>query len=208
MDRVRIGLIGAGVMGRIHARSLSHAPWTAQSLVAVADLDHGKASRCAEEVRCEGRLRSATTSCSSDPSIDAVVICTPGTTHAAIIEAAANAGNHIFCEKPIDWDLAAVDRALAAVERCGRQAPDRLPAALRRRVPASAGGHHLRSGRASAYPAPDQPRSREPLHARRAEGDLYFDSTIHDLDMVRFLTGEEVESVMSFGGGDGSRRRG
>jgi myo-inositol 2-dehydrogenase/D-chiro-inositol 1-dehydrogenase len=123
MDRVRIGLIGAGVMGHIHARGISSHVDRA-TLVAVADLDQGKASGCAEEFGVSGAY-GGYREMLADPSIDAVVIYTPGNTHAEIIDAAANAGKHIFCEKPIDWDLAWVDRALA------------------------------RDGRASAYPAPD-----------------------------------------------------
>ena len=111
MGRLRIGLIGAGVMGRIHARCLSTAVGGGE-LMAIADLDGRKAAACAEEFDAEG-VYVDHSAILADNSIDAVIICTPGKTHAAIIEAAANAGKHIFCEKPIDWDLAAVDRALA-----------------------------------------------------------------------------------------------
>src|SRR5687767_1229394 len=99
MDRVRIGLIGAGTMGRIHARSISRRVDDAD-LVAVADLDHAKASRCAEEfgaVHAHAGYREMM----AEAFVDAVMVCTPGTTHAEIIEAGANAGKHVFCEKPI-----------------------------------------------------------------------------------------------------------
>jgi myo-inositol 2-dehydrogenase/D-chiro-inositol 1-dehydrogenase len=127
------------------------------------------------------------------------VISTPGDTHAEIMEAAANAGKHIFCEKPIDWDLAAVDRALAAVDRAGVKLQigfcRRFDAEFRRAREAVVSGkigrpqilHLISRDPASPYAGP------------KGEGDLYFDSTIHDLDMARFLTGEEVESVVSIG---------
>ena len=51
--------------------------------------------------------------------LDAIVICSPTNMHADMIEEAAKAGKHIFCEKPIDLDLARVDRALATVKQAG-----------------------------------------------------------------------------------------
>jgi myo-inositol 2-dehydrogenase / D-chiro-inositol 1-dehydrogenase len=197
MSAVRVGLIGAGVMGRIHALHLSHEISGAR-LVAVADLDLAKALRCAEEFGANGAFADYPEML-ADASIDAVVICTPGKTHAEIIEAAAKAGKHIFCEKPIDWDLRAVDRALAAVDTAGvklqigfqrrfdgafRQARDAV-------VSGGIGPPHI------LHLISRDPAS--PYAGHKAEGDLYFDSTIHDLDMVRFLMGEEVDSVISFG---------
>ena len=206
MDRVRIGLIGAGVMGHIHARCLSSHVDRAD-LVAVADLDLGKASGCAEEFGVSGAY-AGYREMLADASIDAVVICTPGNTHAEIIDAAANAGKHIFCEKPIDWDLAAVDRALAAVERAGVK----LQVGFQRRFD----GEFQRVRETVVSGAVGRPHilhliSRDPTSpyaGPKREGDLYFDSAIHDLDMVRYLTGEEVESVVSFGAAVGLAEEG
>jgi len=206
MDRERVGLIGAGVMGRIHARCLSRQIDGAY-LVAVADLDQQKASRCAEEFGASG-AHAGYSEMLANTAIDAVVICTPGNTHAKIIEAAAKAGKHIFCEKPIDWDLSAVDRALAAVKRAGVK----LQVGFQRRFD----GEFQRVREAVASGAVGRPHilhliSRDPASpyaGPKGEGDLYFDSTIHDLDMVRFLTGEEAESVMSFGAAMGLAEEG
>ena len=206
MDRVQIGLIGAGVMGHIHARSLARDVDRA-ALVAVADLDLRKASGCAEEFGVSGAY-AGYGEMLADPSIDAVVICTPGNTHAEIIGAAANAGKHIICEKPIDWDLASVDRALAAVERAGVK----LQVGFQRRfdveflrvrevvVSGKVGRPHI------LHLTSRDPAS--PYAGPKREGDLYFDSTIHDLDMARFLTSEEVESVVSFGAAMGLAEEG
>lgn len=206
MDRVRIGLIGAGVMGHIHARSLASDVDRA-ALVAVADLDLGKASGCAEEFGASGAYAEYREML-VDTSIDAVVICTPGNTHAEIIEAAANARKHTFCEKPIDWDLAAVDRALAAVEWAGVK----LQVGFQRRFD----GEFKRVREAVVSGEVGRPHilqltSRDPASpyaGPKGEGDLYFDTTIHDLDMVRYLTGEEVESVVSFGAAIGLAEEG
>lgn len=206
MGRVRVGLIGAGVMGRIHARCLSRQV-DGGDLVAVADLDHGKAARCVDEFGGSGAFADYGAML-AEAAIDAVVICTPGQTHAQVIEAAANAGKHIFCEKPIDWDLGAVDRALAAVERAGVK----LQVGFQRRFDRE----FLRARAAIVSGAIGRPHilhliSRDPASPHsgpKGEGDLYFDSTIHDLDMVRFLTGEEVESVISFGAAMGLAEEG
>jgi myo-inositol 2-dehydrogenase/D-chiro-inositol 1-dehydrogenase len=206
VDRVQIGLIGAGVMGHIHARCIS-SHMDRATLVAVADLDLGKASGCAEEFGVS-RAYAGYREMVADPSIGAVVICTPGNTHAEIIEAAANAGKHIFCEKPIDWDLAAVDRALKAVEHAGVK----LQVGFQRRFDAA----FQRVREVVVSGAIGRPHilrliSRDPTSpyaGPKDEGDLYFDSTIHDLDMVRFLTGEEVESVVSFGAAMGLAEEG
>ena len=55
----------------------------------------------------------------SDSKIDAVMICSPTDTHADLVVRAAEAGKHIFCEKPIDHNFVKIDQALAAVEKAG-----------------------------------------------------------------------------------------
>src|SRR2546428_9073826 len=109
---VRIGLIGAGVMGRIHARGLSR-DVNGSELIAVADLDREKAERCAEEFGATD-VHGDDASLLADRSIDAVLICTPGNTHADLIEAAAQAGKKGFFEKAIEWGPSAADKALAS----------------------------------------------------------------------------------------------
>jgi myo-inositol 2-dehydrogenase / D-chiro-inositol 1-dehydrogenase len=193
-------------MGRIHARSLAD-EGNAAVLIAAADLDAEKAARCAEEFGAEG-IYTDDEALLADDSIDAVLICTPGDTHAGIIEAAANAGKHIFCEKPIDWDLAAVDRALAAVEGAGVK----LQIGFQRRFDRE----FQRAREAVASGKIGRPHvvhliSRDPVlpyAGPKAAGDIYFDSTIHDLDMARFLSGEEVESVVSLGAAMGGEEEG
>jgi myo-inositol 2-dehydrogenase/D-chiro-inositol 1-dehydrogenase len=197
MERVRIGLIGAGVMGRIHARCLSQHVESAH-LIAVADMDGAKAAQFAEEFGAEA-VYTDPSALLADGSIAAVVVCTPANTHAAIIEAAADAGRHILCEKPLDWDLSAADRALQAVERAGvilQMGFQRRfdPAFMRARDQISLG----RAGPIDivSVVSRDPPL---PYTGPKPGGDLYFETTIHDLDMLRFLTGEEAESVVSFG---------
>ena len=136
-----------------------------------------------------------------DPGIDAVAICSSTDTHARIIEDAAAAGKHVFCEKPIDFDLARIDRALGAVARNGVKLQvgfnRRFDPSFRRVREVVASGsvgepHIVRI--TSRDPAPP------PIEYVRVSGGIFLDMTIHDFDMARFLVGREVEEVYASGG--------
>jgi myo-inositol 2-dehydrogenase/D-chiro-inositol 1-dehydrogenase len=138
--------------------------------------------------------------------VEAVVIVTPTATHADLIEAAARAGKAIFCEKPIALDVATTERALATVERAGvplqigfQRRYDTGFAEAQRRVAAGEIGkvHLLRSVSHDPYPP-----SREYILGC---GGQFVDMTIHDLDIARFVTGLEVESVSAFGSALGAQ---
>jgi len=133
-------------------------------------------------------------------SLDAVAICSPTDTHARYIEAAAGAGKHIFCEKPVDQDLEVIRGVLAEVERSGvrlmvgynrRFDPDFMKA--RELVAAGQVGdiHILRI--TSRDPAPP------PLSYIAVSGGLFLDMAIHDFDMARFITGMEIVEVFARG---------
>src|SRR5258707_19452 len=114
---LKMGLIGAGRIGRLHAEHLT-SRITSADLVMVADTF--------EEVARETAERYGIPLAAQDyravldrPDIQAVVICSSTGTHAQIIEEAARAGKHIFCEKPVALDLPSIDQALAAVEPAG-----------------------------------------------------------------------------------------
>jgi myo-inositol 2-dehydrogenase/D-chiro-inositol 1-dehydrogenase len=131
----------------------------------------------------------------ADRQIQAVVICAPTPLHSALIEEAAAAGKHIFCEKPVDFDLARIDAALAAVKKAGVK----LQIGFNRRFDAN----FARVRRAVAEGEIGQPQllhivSRDPgpppLSYVKSSGGIFMDMTIHDFDMARFLIGE-VEEV-------------
>lgn len=136
----------------------------------------------------------------ASPAVDAVAICTTTDTHVDLIVAAAQAGKHIFCEKPISLDLAEVDRALAAVERAGVL----LQIGFNRRFDAGHRWVHdavaegligeLHLVRISSRdPAPP------PLDYLRVSGGIFLDMTIHDFDMARFVSGSDVVEVFARG---------
>jgi myo-inositol 2-dehydrogenase/D-chiro-inositol 1-dehydrogenase len=107
----KIGLLGAGRIGQVHARAVSSVP-NAQ-LVAVADPMPAAAEMLRDSYSCEVRTIEQIKDAAD---IDAVIICTPTDTHADLIEDFARAGKAIFCEKPVDLDLSRVKACLKVVE--------------------------------------------------------------------------------------------
>ena len=123
---MRVGLLGAGRIGRIHG--LNVAARADAELVAVTDAVPAAAAALAAET---GAKETSAEAILSDGGIDAILICTPTDTHADLIEAAVSAGKAVFCEKPVDLDAARIRRCLATVETSGRFADDRLQPPLR-----------------------------------------------------------------------------
>jgi myo-inositol 2-dehydrogenase/D-chiro-inositol 1-dehydrogenase len=193
-DILNIGLIGAGRIGRVHAENLTYRIPAAR-LLAVADVVEQAARDCAQRLgipKAVGDYRALL----EDRSIQAVAICSATDTHAQIIEEAARAGKHIFCEKPIALNLATIDQALAAVERAGV----RLQIGFNRRFDAN----YRRVRQAIEQGEIGQPQmlhiiSRDPapppIAYIKLSGGIFLDMTIHDFDMARFLIGSEVEEV-------------
>src|SRR6266702_2894743 len=114
---LKLGLIGAGRIGRLHAKLLTTSI-PAANLLIVADVFEESARQCAESYNIPAFSRDYHAVLDRE-DIQAVVICSSTDTHARIIEEAAQAGKHIFCEKPIALDLPTIDRALDAVAHAG-----------------------------------------------------------------------------------------
>ncbi len=193
-DRVRVGVIGAGAMGTYHCRSLAQRILGAE-LAALADVK-AEAARRAAALADGARATTEPESLLADPSIEAVVIASPNDTHARYVEAAARAGKHVFCEKPIALDLESADAALAAVKQHGVKLQigfqRRFDAAYRRARGAIAAGELGRLELIVATTRDPKPPGLPQLHR---SGGLFPDTAIHDLDAVRFLSGLEVAEV-------------
>lgn len=195
MSKLRVALLGAGRLGAAHARTLSGLPEA--RLVVIADpRPEGRALAEQYDARAVAEPREAIDAA----EVDAVVIVTPTATHAELIEAAARAGKAIFCEKPIALDVVTTERALAVVAQTGvplqigfQRRYDSGFAEAQRRIASGEIGdvHLLRSVSHDPYPP-----SREYITGC---GGQFLDMTIHDLDIARFVTGLEVESVAAFG---------
>ena len=192
---VRIGLLGAGRIGRVHASVLGGIE-TAR-LVAV----HDPASAAADEVvRATGARKTTSEEIIAAPDIDAVVIATPTETHPAAVEAAARAGKAVLCEKPIDLDPNRARACVKAVHETGarlmvgfnrRFDPDF--AEVRRQIDSGAIGDVELVQITSRDPAPP------PVDYVARSGGIFVDMMIHDFDMARFLLGEEVVEVSATG---------
>lgn len=194
----RIAVVGAGRIGFLHARNIVH-QMSALELAGVVE------PRPSAEVRawadeCSVRIWRDAQEMFAAPGIHAVLISTPTDTHAALIGTAAAAGLHIFCEKPVTPD---VESALAAVRRAAdagvllqigfNRRFDHNFAALRNAAVAG------RLGRIEIVRVTSRDPGPPPLEYVRRSGGLFMDMTIHDFDMIRFLSGAEVTEVYARG---------
>jgi myo-inositol 2-dehydrogenase / D-chiro-inositol 1-dehydrogenase len=194
---VRIGVIGVGRIGRLHAELLARrVPGAAVTMV------HDPHEESARTVAETFGLAAATDvdAVLGAADVDAVAICSSTDTHADLIVAAAEAGKAIFCEKPVSLDLVEVNRALAAVEAAGvpfqigfNRRFDPAHAAVAGAVADGEIGDPQLVRISSRDPAPP------PMDYIRHSGGIFLDMTIHDFDMARFVTGSEVVEVYARG---------
>ncbi len=197
-NRVNVGVIGAGRIGRVHAGDLVRQVPAAR-VVAVADVIEDAARKLAADFQIP-KVFDDPRAIFDDKEIDAVIICSSTDTHAQMIEDAAAARKHIFCEKPIALDLARIDRALAAVHQAGVK----LQIGFNRRFDPSFKHVHdvVASGKIGA-PHILRITSRDPAPPPpgyiKTSGGIFLDMTIHDFDMARYQVGSEVEEVYAVG---------
>jgi myo-inositol 2-dehydrogenase / D-chiro-inositol 1-dehydrogenase len=191
---LNVGIIGAGRIGKVHAATLAYRIPAAR-ILAIADVDLAAAQQAAAQFGIPVAADNAA-AVLERPDIDAVLICSSTDTHAAFTEAAAAAGKHIFCEKPIALDLAVIDRTLAAVARAGVK----LQLGFNRRFDANF--QRVRQAIVSGEigePALLHIISRDPgpppIAYVKVSGGMFMDMTIHDFDMARYLIGADVEEV-------------
>lgn len=188
---VRFGLLGAGRIGKVHAKAITSS--SKAKLVAVADAFEKAATDLAGQYGAEVRSVEAILNAAD---IDAVVICTPTDTHAELIEQFSRAGKAIFCEKPIDLDVERVKACLKVVDAAAAT----LMVGFNRRFDPHfmAVQDVIAKGEigvvemvtiVSRDPGPP------PIDYIKRSGGIFRDMTIHDFDMARWLLGEEIETV-------------
>jgi myo-inositol 2-dehydrogenase/D-chiro-inositol 1-dehydrogenase len=195
MKTPQIALIGAGRIGQIHARNL--VADCGASLRYVVDADAAAAVRLASETGAES-VDVATVL--GDPAIRAIVVASPTDTHSELIRAGARAGKAIFCEKPLDLDAARAAATLQAVSDSGallalgfNRRFDPAFDRLQREIAAGRVGAVEVVSITSRDPTPP------PASYVARSGGLFRDMMIHDLDMARWLLGEEPISVYARG---------
>ncbi len=197
-ERVRIGLLGCGRIGSMHADLVARrVPGTA--LAAVYDVAADMAASVAETFGV--RQASSAAELIEADDVDAVAICSSTDTHIDLLELVAAAGKPAFVEKPLSLDLAEVDRGIAAATEAQiavqvgfNRRFDAAHRHVRDRVAAGDVGdvHLVRIS--SRDPAPP------PIAYIQVSGGIFCDMTIHDFDMARFVTGSEAVEVYATGG--------
>lgn len=194
MKQLQIGIIGAGRIGSLHAKSITYNVPTAQ-VIGITDVNMSAAQAVQQELGIP-KLYQDYKQLLADPDVDAVFICSSTDTHADIAVEAAGAGKHIFCEKPVDLTPQKVKAVMAAVEKAGVKLQvgfnrrfDHNFSYVKKLVNDSCVGDVHIIKITSRDPAPP------PAEYSAVSGGMFLDMTIHDFDMARFLAGSEVTSV-------------
>ncbi|WP_277752184.1 Gfo/Idh/MocA family oxidoreductase [Streptomyces sp. C] len=195
---MRVGIVGAGRMGRLHARTLLHLPDRPDLLVYDVDTDGARrlARTLAEETGA--RVEARPTLADVVAGADALVVATPASERRAPLLAAARAGLPVFCEKPLTADPAEARELAGALAGTRthvgfQRRSDPGYRALRDRI-ASGGLGRILLVRCTAF-------DHEPPAASygRTSGDIFTDCLIHDIDAVHWLTGLRTVAVQADG---------
>ncbi len=198
MRKVNIGVIGVGRIGRMHTRNLKHQV-SGVNVLGVADVLEKAAQSIAKDL--EIPIAEKDYHCLlENKDIDAVVICSSSGTHAQIISEAAQAGKHIFCEKPIALDIDKIDQAIMAVKNAGVK----LQVGFNRRFdPSFKKAKDLVASGKIGNPHLVRITSRDPepppISYVKVSGGIFLDMMIHDFDMARYLLDQEVVELMAVG---------
>jgi myo-inositol 2-dehydrogenase / D-chiro-inositol 1-dehydrogenase len=190
---LNVALLGAGRIGKVHAKAVETA--AGAKLVAVADAMAEAAQSLADAY---GAKVSTIDEIESSGDVNAVIICTPTDTHADLIERFARVGKAIFCEKPVDLSVQRVRDCLQVVEETGavlmlgfNRRFDPHFQAVRAEIDAG------RIGDVEMVQIVSRDPGAPPPSYITSSGGIFRDMTIHDFDMARFLLGEEVEMVQA-----------
>jgi predicted dehydrogenase len=204
MDRnICIAVLGLGEMGTIHAESLRRLGGVELALASKrSEVLHELAERL--YVPCALRFESYEDALAS-PRVDAVVVATAPADHTERIVRAAQAGKHIFCEKPLGLSAASVEKALAQVEHARLERGDFgkkvfMVGFMRRFDPAYARGKLLVQSGALGKPTVLKCTSGDAEYPAKYQRDLGYNSmlldlAVHDIDLARWLLGAEVHRV-------------
>ena len=192
---LNIGLLGCGRIGQVHGATLRG--MTTARAAAVSDAMPAAAQTLADKLGAKVMTSEAML---TDPSIDAVVIGTPTTTHYDLIHQAAANGKAIFCEKPVDLSVERIKECLKAVDKAGvafmtafNRRFDPSFAHLQRQISDGVIGNVELVTILSRDPSPP------PIDYIKTSGGIFRDMMIHDLDMARFLLGEDPVELHAVG---------
>ncbi|MBR1532051.1 MAG: inositol 2-dehydrogenase [Eubacterium sp.] len=192
MKKLKVGIIGAGRIGQVHAKSITyHIPQA--EIVAISDIYVDGAKKVAEELGIPNYYQDYH-EILNNPEIEAVLICSSTDTHADIACEAAQAGKHIFCEKPVDLTVAKIKKVIDEVNKAGVK----LQIGFNRRydhnfahIKELANDGKLGDLQIIKITSRD-PEPPAPEYVA-VSGGIFLDMTVHDFDMARFIGGEVDE---------------
>ena len=194
---LNIGIIGAGRIGKVHAQSITFHVKNAQ-VAAIADPFMNDETKAWAEGLGIPKVSSDYHDILNDPAIDAVLICS--STNADIAIEAIHAGKNVFCEKPVSQDLSKIKEVMEALKGSNvkfqvgfnRRFDHNFRAVKQNVADGNIGDVHIVK---ITSRDPDAPS----LDYVKVSGGMFLDMTIHDFDMVRYLTGSEVTEVSAYG---------
>ena len=193
---IGVAALGAGRMGLTHIQNLAGIPRV--RVIAVADPDPEAAERGRSLARAEQAFTDPLAAIAAQ-GVEAVVIVTPTSTHAQLIEAAVTAGKAVWSEKPIALDLDETARVVDVIRRTGQPVQlgfmrrfDPGYRAARARIAAG------ELGRIEVFRALSRDTYPPSVDFLRHSGGLFLDMAVHDLDLARYLVGE-VDEVHTWG---------
>jgi myo-inositol 2-dehydrogenase / D-chiro-inositol 1-dehydrogenase len=197
MRPTTVAVIGIGRIGRMHTENLVHAVPNAyvRAVVSRRQVDPAWADALGIPVRSTNVDKIL-----KDPEIEGVVITAPSGLHVELIQRAAAAGKHIFCEKPVAFEPERIEQAHAAATAAGVKLQVGFnrrfdPSLLKMWQAVRAGEvgeiHHLR--------VTNRDPKAPPVEFVKRSGGLFFDFAIHDFDTIRFLSGSEIVELFAVG---------
>ena len=194
MKQLNIGIIGAGRIGKVHMQSITYNVPTARVL-GITDVFKDGLQELADKYGIE-KVYNDYKEMLADKEIDAVLVCSSTDTHADISIEAAQAGKHVFCEKPVDLTPEKVQAVIDAVAKAGVK----LQVGFNRRFDHNFA--HVRSlindgkvGNLELIKITSRDPEPPPAEYAAVSGGMFLDMTIHDFDMARFLAGSDVTEV-------------
>ena len=193
---LKIGIIGAGRIGKVHLESISYHVKNA-TVTAMADPFMNEETEKLIRRYGDSKVTKDYKDILNDKDIDAVLVCSSTDTHAAISIEAINAGKHVFCEKPVDHSI----EKIQAVADALKEHPDiKFQVGFNRRF-----DHNFAAIRKAyddgkigeAHILKITSRDPEPPNPAyiKVSGGIFLDMTIHDFDMACFLTDSDVEEL-------------
>lgn len=196
---IKVGIIGAGRIGRVHCESITRYVKNAE-VKAIADpFLTEETAAWARSIGIE-EIYTDYKKILADKEIEAVLICSSTDTHSNISLEAIAAGKHIFCEKPIDHDVNKIVEVIDALKKSSVK----YQVGFNRRF-----DHNFRAAREAVAKGKigelnllkicSRDPGAPPVSYIKVSGGIFLDMTIHDFDMVRFMSGSEVTEVFAYG---------